>query len=65
MYASPIVLIFSSPCRSASRSKALKISSRTPTTRSGSVRSAKGVKSTTSAKDHRGMRLGDHARLGA
>ncbi len=37
MYASPIVLIFSRPSRSASPSKALKISSRTPTTRSGAV----------------------------
>ena len=35
MYASPMVLIFSRPCRSASSSKALKTSSRTPTTRSG------------------------------
>ena len=44
-----MVLIFSRPWRCARSSNALKTSSRTPTTRSGGVRSAKGVKSTTSA----------------
>ena len=65
MYASPIVLIFSRPCRSVSASKALKISSSTPTTRSGLVRSANGVKSAMSANRtrHVVVALGDDARV--
>ena len=42
MYASPMVLIFSTPNRSASASDALKMSFRTPTTRSARFGSVNG-----------------------